>query len=322
VLAVNSYGAAELGYRPDELIGRPVLEVFHPEDRRAVEAGLGEALAQPGRAAKWRFRKIRKDATMLWGEDTVRAVEEDGRTIVLWVCEDVTARVEAEERIARYQAELRSLTSELTLAEERERRRIAEGLHDRIGQALVAARMQLAELREMDEDGRQRRSLAELRELLERILRQTRTLTFELSCPVLYRLGLTAALRDFGERLEKASGVRFVLAGELGPEPLAEDRKILLYRVVRELLWNVVKHARASTVRVALGRDGDGLRIAVEDDGVGFDATELRSGPTEAGGFGLFAIRERLYHLGGRLRIETTPAGGTRMVVVAPLAVD
>ena len=82
VLMVNSYGAEHLGYRPAELIGQPVLEVFHPEDRSAVSESLRNALAEPGRTVTWRFRKVRKDGTPLWVRETVRVVEEAGRPTV------------------------------------------------------------------------------------------------------------------------------------------------------------------------------------------------------------------------------------------------
>ena len=320
VLMVNAYGAEHLGYRPRELIGRPVLEVFHPEDRDAVAARLRQAVAEPGAVATWRFRKLRKDGSPLWVRETVRVVQEDGRPIVLVVCEDVTEQVEVEERLANYRDELRALSAQLTLAEARERRRIAEGLHDRTGQALVAAKLQLAALQEDEDDPETRRSLRRARDFLRHALNQTRSLTFELSCPVLYRLGLAAALRDLAEEMERGKGLRFEFAGEPGLAPLATEQKVLLYRAAQELLHNVVKHARASRVLVSIGRVAGRLEIAVEDDGVGFDAAHTRSRPTSAGGFGLFSIRERLHYLGGRLEFEAVPAGGTRASILVPLA--
>ncbi len=238
VLAVNVYGAEQLGYRPKELIGELVLKVFHPEDRRAVGDRLQGALAEPGQVASWRFRKIRKDGSMLWVREAVRVVEKNGLPIVLVVCEDVTEQVEAEAELGRYRDQLRALSAELTLTEARECRRIAEGFHDHTGQALVAARMRLGALHEAEPDAGKRRALDEVRKLLEQTLRQTRSLTFELSCPVLYRLGLAAALRDLGEGLEQENGVRFQFEGDPGPAPLADDQRVLIYRAVRELLSN------------------------------------------------------------------------------------
>ncbi|MCP4661157.1 MAG: PAS domain S-box protein [bacterium] len=319
VLTVNSYGAEQLGYLPDELVGQPVLTVFHPEDREAVSEQLMAALDNPGRVARWRSRKIRKDASLLWVQEAVRVVEYNGQAIALVVCEDVTERVEAEEELARYRWELRALTSELALAEERERRRIADGLHEGLGQLLATAKLRLGTLGEPGDSEPRLHAVEEIRALVDQALGNTRSLTFELSCPILYRLGLEPALRDLGERLGRQNGLRVDFSSDRRPKPLAEDLQVILFRVVRELLFNVIKHAQATTVRLRLLRTDREIRIAVEDDGVGFDCGELRRGPTAAGGIGLFSIRERLDHLGGRLEIGSAGNGGSRMVVTAPL---
>ncbi len=319
ILTVNSYGAEQLGYRPEELVGQPVLTVFHPEDREAVSDQLRGALDNPGRVARSRLRRIRKDASTAWVQEAVRVVEQDGRTIALLVCEDVTERVEAEEELARYRYELQALTSELTLAEERERRRIADGLHEQLGQLLATAKLRLGTLVEPRDSEAKIRAYEEIRAILDQALRNTRSLTFELSCPILYRLGLEPALQDLGERLGRQNGLRVDFSSDSRSKPLGEDVQIILFRVVQELLFNVAKHAQATNVRLRLFRTGGEIRIAVEDDGVGFDPRKLRRGPTAAGGIGLFSIRERLVHLGGSIEIGSAPNGGTRMVVSAPL---
>lgn len=318
VLAVNPFGVEELGYSAEEMVGESVLKVFHPDDRQAVEQQLDAALQQPGQVAKWRFRKVRKDGTMLWVQETVRVVEEGGRTIVLVVCEDVTERVEARQKLERYQHKLQALTSELALAEERERRRIAEGLHDQIGQVLALAKLRHGVLRTSEDPAARAQSIEEIGPLLDQALQETRSLAFELSCPILYRLGLEAAVQDLGKRLGRQTGVRFLIESDSQPKPLTEDVKVTLFRVVQELLVNIVKHARVRNARLAISRVGDDVQIKVEDDGVGFDSSNLGESPS--GGLGLFSVRERLDHLGGGVEIDSSPGGGTRMVVVAPLA--
>ncbi len=231
----------------------------------------------------------------------------------------LTERVEAEEELARYRQELRALTTELALAEERERRRIADGLHEQLGQLLATAKLRLGTLAEPGDSEARVRAFEEIRELLDQALGKTRSLTFELSCPILYRLGLEPALQDLGERLGRQNGLRVDFSSDRRPKPLGEGVQVILFQVVRELLFNVVKHAQATAVRLRLSRTGGEIRIAVEDDGVGFDPAQLRRGPTAAGGIGLFSIRERLDHLGGRLEIGSAANGGTRMVVAAPL---
>ena len=319
VLAMNAYAAEQLGYERAELLGQPVLDVFHPEDRPRVEEQLSAAFEHPGEVARWRFRKNRKDGTMLWVQEAVRVIEEGGRTIALVVCEDVTDHVDATDRLVRYQNELRTLTSKLALAEERERRRIADGLHDQIGQVLAMAKLRLGTLHaQRDPEGKQR-TVREVRGLLDKALKETRSLTFELSCPVLYRLGLEEALRDLGERLGRQAGVQVHFDADADARPLGEDTQITLYRVVQELLFNVLKHARAQTAHLSISTSDSEIRISVKDDGVGFDVTELERGPHPTGGLGLFGIRERLDHLGGRLEIVTAPGSGTRIAVSAPL---
>ena len=320
VLEVNARGTAELGYRREDLVGLSILEVFHPQDRPAVEERLRACLEDPTAegVARWRLRKVRSDGTLLWVEEAARTVEENGRKVVLLVCEDVAAETGSRDRRTRYENELRALTSRLALAEERERRRMAEGLHDQIGQLLAMANLRLGTLLDSDSETRLR-NLTDIRGLLKQALAETRSLTFELSCPVLYRLGLEEALRDLGERLSRQVGIRFRFESDSRPKPLAEDTQITLYRAVQELLFNIAKHAQAENARLEVARVEDLIRITVEDDGLGFDHSRIGDGPTPTGGFGLFGIRERLDHLGGSLEIETDPDRGTRIMASAPV---
>ena len=322
VLSVNSRGAEELGYESAELVGQPVLKVFHEEDRPAVEAQLANALRHPGKAANWEFRKVRKDGSVLWVHETVRSIRASGgETIVLVACADVTERKRAEEQLLEHEELLRSLTSELALAEERERRRISTELHDHIGHNLAMAKMKLAQLKDAEVEEPVRQRLEEVLRLLKETIEATRSLTFELSSPVLYELGLEAAIHDLCQRLEKQTegGVRFHFESDPEPKPLSDDRSVLLFRAVRELALNVIKHAQASNTRVAMARLRDQVRITIDDDGVGFEASEVADPVASRGRFGLVSIRERLERTGGRLEIESTPGAGTHAVVYAPL---
>ncbi len=320
ILEVNSYGATELGYQPEDLIGQSVLKVCHPEDQEGFRERFRFSLEHPEEVSRCRFRKVRSDDSTLWVQEALRVVEENERTVVLVVCEDVTESVDVEAQLRRYQDQLRALTSELALAEERERRRIAEGLHDQVGQLLAMAKLRLGALDEPGDSAARSHDLADIRGLLQQALTETRSLTFELSCPVLYRLGLEEALRDLSERLSQQTKTLFRFESDSLPKPLAEDAQVTTFRVIQELLFNIVKHAQAQQARLSVSRVDETLRVVVEDDGVGFDDSKLGIGPTPAGGFGLFGSRERLEHLGGRLEITTVRGGGTRMSVTVPLA--
>jgi signal transduction histidine kinase len=142
--------------------------------------------------------------------------------------------------------------------------------------------------------------------------------TYELRPPVLHELGLGGAVASFAEQFGKLHGIPVTVDGDGQPESLDEDARALAFRSVRELLLNVVKHAHATEAAVCIGMDRDFVRIEVRDDGVGFDASGERTFEGSEAAFGLFSIRERLDHLGGRLEIDSSPRRGTKVTMFVP----
>jgi signal transduction histidine kinase len=154
--------------------------------------------------------------------------------------------------------------------------------------------------------------------LLEQTLEDTRTLTFELSPPILYELGLVAALQWLGEELSRRHGIKIVVdGGGLRSDGLGDDLRSLLFRSVRELLINVVKHAQASAARVSIRAVDGSVRVTVADDGHGFNPAAAAEGDAQ-GGFGLFSMRTRLEEIGGKVEISSVPESGTRVTLSAP----
>jgi signal transduction histidine kinase len=213
--------------------------------------------------------------------------------------------------------DLQTLASDLTLAEERERRRLAVQLHDGIGQALAICKMRLGQLGRTasPDDAAQ---FAQVRELLDDAICDARTLTVELSPPLLHELGLEAALEWLGERARDEMGLRCEYLNDAQPKPLTEGVRVLLYQAVRELLANVVKHAQADSVCISSSRSDSEIKVGVEDDGVGFQTDKL-SAAHGMQGFGLFSIRERLTGVGGRMEVRSGPGRGTGIFLFAPL---
>jgi signal transduction histidine kinase len=144
-------------------------------------------------------------------------------------------------------------------------------------------------------------------------------LTFKISPPILYELGLEAALEWLTERFGREHGLLTFFESDRQPKSLDEDLKILVFQAVQELLVNVVKHANARNLKVSVWREGDILQVGVEDDGVGFNPQDLGLRHGE-GGFGLFSIRERLRPLGGNLRVSSEPGQGTEVTLSVPLS--
>lgn len=179
--------------------------------------------------------------------------------------------------------------------------------------------IRLAELQASASSPDLARSLAEVGDLLLQPVRDVRALVFDLSPPILYELGFEAALEGLLERTQDKYALRCVLENDGKPKPLDDTVGIIVFRAVQELLVNVVKHARAKVVNVAVSRAEDGsVCVRVQDDGVGFDPDAVHTDGTC--GFGLFNIRERLRDVGGRLGLESEPGRGTCAVLTVPTA--
>ncbi len=169
--------------------------------------------------------------------------------------------------------------------------------------------------------------MEQARKLIEEALSSVQSLIYDLSPPILYDLGLEAALEWLGEQFHDRHELRVCFSdnGEFKGEfkAVREELQFLMFRTARELLFNVAKHAKARLAKVTLGRRGRFLELAVEDDGVGFTAFAVNGLPgaslNAGGGFGLFSIRERLEHFGGRLEVTSRLGRGTLVTATVPL---
>jgi PAS domain S-box-containing protein len=229
-------------------------------------------------------------------------------------------RQHAEREILEYQQRLKALASELTLTEEKERRRIAADLHDHVGQALALARIQLASARKATSDAGVAAILDDTSASLRQAIQDTRDLVFDLSSPVLNEIGLAAAISEWlEEQVEKKHGLQTEFICDDQEPELDEDMRAILFRNVRELLNNVVRHAGANKVSVRMERVGDTAIVVIQDDGVGFDTRAASEATDRKGGFGLFSIRERMLDLGGALEIVSEPGQGCMAIMTASL---
>jgi signal transduction histidine kinase len=233
---------------------------------------------------------------------------------------NITEQKQAEEKLQGYQQRLRALASELTRTEERERRNIAVDLHDQVGQSLAAMRMQLAAAQKEPGSSKLAAILGEVSSSLRQAIQDTQHVISDLSSPLINELGLAAALSEWLKaRIGERYGLETEFINDSEPKPLGEDTRAILFRSVRELLTNVVKHANATRVSVSLQRRGSAVQIVVEDDGVGLaDGRRPEMDATESG-FGLFSIKERMSDLSGSLEIESHCGRGVRAILTAPL---
>ena len=315
-----------LGYTEEEFRDLWVPDI-HPQSDLPGAFREFDRLASSGGGLARRIPMKRKDGSVLTADISAFTFVLRGKRCLAGHFRDVTEQVEAEEELRRYRDRLRSLASELSLTQERERRRLAQQLHDSLGQALALAKLDLSQAMALARPvasscsvhkqcfPRVQQALARIQEAIE----HTRTLTEELSSSVLYELGLGAAVERVAGDLAGRHGIHLHFEDDGLPRPLSEDVAVTLYGAVRGLVVNVARHAQAENLYVSFRRDGERVVVSVRDDGVGFDAEALSQRALGKGGVGLFTIGERVRHVGGSFELSSEPGRGTRAVLSAPL---
>lgn len=237
-----------------------------------------------------------------------------------WTLAKNAERKRADERFFEYQAQLKSLVSELSLTDEHERHRISSELHANIIQSLAVSKLKLDILRQSVGERELRKALDEICGSLGEISTGTTSLATDLSSPVLYELGFETAVAGLlSKEIEKKHGIETEFRDDGQIKPLDDDIRVLMFHNVQELLVNLAKHSQATKVRVSIDRLGSQIRVTIEDDGVGFDPAEAMSQAVARSKFGLFGIRTKLAHLGGHLEIESAPGCGCKVTIMAPL---
>ena len=320
---VDGNRAAEelVGFAKAELIGKSLAEsgLLSAEQLLLAAANLRKvAASKPSGPTEYAIR--RKDGSLIAIEVRTFPVRILDQVLSLGIARDVTARRQAQQRLLDDREQLKSLASQLSLTEERERHRLATELHDQIGQSLVISKIKLDQLAKDESCGDLAKALHDVSVCLGQVISDTRSLTFDLSYPILYELGFEAAVAEWlMEHVQEEHGIETDFEDDGQSKPLDDDIRALLFRNVRELLINVVKHARARRVKVAVRRVEDQILTRVEDDGVGFDPVEVTAMAAKRAEFGLFSIRERLEQLGGLFEVVSAPGRGTRITMTAPL---
>lgn len=316
ILECNEAVRTTLGYAPGEIVGRSVLSLADPDDTDSARRSW-QTLVEAADLPASHVRARRKDGGRLDVCVTARTVHDDTGRVAFGLAV-LRATPSATAHDGREPKRLRALLYALSVAEERERRRIAAGLHDELGQLLAIAKLKLGRLGATDTADARGVLTAELGSLIDQASRTARSATFELSSPVLEQFGLDAAIQSLGERMERVCGIAFRFDSDGRPCHLPDDTSVVLLRVVRELLFNVHKHARAREARVTVRRADAACTIVVEDDGDGFDGPFVADF-TPAGGFGLFSAQAQIESIGGRFSLESRVRHGTRATLRIPM---
>lgn len=302
------------GRKIGQLLADGWLEDVHPEDRERCTTTCHSAFDSIRLyRMEYRLRRASGEHVHVLEIGTPRLTSRGIVGGYVGTVIEIAGHARAEQEVHGYQERLRSLMADLLVAEERERRRLAVDLHDGLSQTIALAQIKLSALRS-SMDGKLTTALDEIDELIAQTNRTARSISFELSPPVLHDLGLEPAVQWLVENIHARYGIAIQLEDDGQPKPADEKTRVILFRSIRELLINAAKHAGARRVQVCLERKGDDLNASVEDDGAGMDPAVI-----SVQGSGLISIRERLSHVGGTMHIDSTPGQGTKIRLCAPL---
>jgi len=320
IVRVNREFSRLFGFGPAETTGRSLKELIVPPEL-TDEYDRYLAARERGELVESEVVRQRKDKSRLHVSMHFLPLSLPGGKIAGYaIYRDVTKRVKAEEELKNSYAQLRSLSRRLEEAHESERRHLSRELHDQIGQALTAAKINLEMLRPAVPSELVAR-VNENAAILDRLLQQTRQISLDLRPPLLDDLGLVPALRWYLDQQAERAG----LEAKFFADPLADDVpphiQIACFRLAQEAITNAVRHAQARTLTVELRRAGTSSRLVVSDDGKGFDVAAAKARAEQGASLGLLGIEERAALAGGNARIVSSPGQGTTIEVLLPATI-
>ena len=329
ILRINQATQTLFGYPSYELVGQPV-EVLVPAQFHNKHRQHMRAYAQDSKPRlmgnNLDLFGVRKDGREFCADISIGLVHSAQGRVIICTVRDISLRKQRErelqeqaQQLSEHQRTLEVLTAKLFQAEESERRRIAIGLHDDVGQTLAAVKINLDELLEGNWPEDKKIPVQEAYSLVDQAIKSTRSLTFELASAALYEVGLTAALQSACEHAELRSGIQFQPPESFRAPPIPEPTRIILYRAGRELIRNIMKHSKAGSARISLVFSDNQLCLTTEDDGCGFDTSKTLSVMDTQAGIGLFSIKQQLVSIGGSLDMLSSPGCGTRVEIIVPL---
>lgn len=313
---VNDAYCECFGKQREELLGVSFLQMLPEEDREVVDHIL-ESLTPQSPTSSYEHRVVLPDGRVAWQRWIDRILFDEEGTIIEYqsIGMDITEAKRAEKTLQESHTELQRLTARLQDVREEQSKRIARIIHDELGQALTAVKMNATWLRKnLSSNEAARKRAADMEDLVDLVIREVQSITMQLRPTMLDHLGLPAALQWATEEFELRSGIRVYL-DITGDFDLSDECTIGIFRITQELLTNVARHAKATRVDVTLIPQDEMLVLRVRDDGVGIPGGVLGD-PTS---FGLIEIRERSTHLGGATRIESSPGRGTEVTVTIPM---
>ncbi len=315
-IRVNEAYARAGGLTPEQFVGRNHFDLYPDEENRAIFEQVVRT-RQPYRAyaRPLNYASEPERGTTWWNWQLTPLLGKDGEVkFLVFNLEDVTEQQEALREVEDRALELQRLTLDLSQAEDRERKRLAEILHDDLQQMLAAAKFHLGLLSHRAHgDGSLEEMAGQVKDLLSQAIDKSRSLSHELSPPVLRQSDLCETLEWLAEQMRTKHGLTVHVDACEPVELRSDSLKSFFFKAAQEMLFNVIKHARAQEAVVRLRYRRGHICLSVADRGRGFDVQVLGKS-----GFGLLSVRERVKLLGGRMRIRSTPGKGSVFLIKVP----
>jgi PAS domain S-box-containing protein len=303
---------------PVELHYKDVLRMIHPEDRERVHQTVQQAM-QSGEELVIEYRVLRADGSVRWiaSRGRLQPNAERKPRRFMGVSVDVSERKQAEDTLRRQEQDLSKLTGRIINAQEEELRRLSRELHDDLTQRLAALALDAALIeKELNTSQPQAvQGLKDLRTNLSEVAEEVHDLSRQLHPSILDDLGLVQAVQAECAAFSKKTGIALSFMPDAIPDSVPQPLALCLYRVMREGLQNIAKHSRAAAASITLQGLSDGIRLLIQDKGIGFDPKEVK----KKAGIGLSSMRERVRLINGTISLESKPGQGTEIEVFIPL---
>jgi PAS domain S-box-containing protein len=310
-----------LGYEQSDILDKKVFDFLNKDDVEPLKKAMKKGLFRVKLMDAYTLRVRHKEGHFVWLEFLTSPTYKDKKnTYFITSARDVTRMMLAKQEIQEYQTSLQRLTTEITLIEEKQKKEIASNIHDHLSQSLVVSKMKINELKKNPSLKVIENDLRFIETHISEALENTRKITYELSPPVLYQLGIIDALSWLLDDVEATHKVPCRLNSNVDNLKLSDVKSILLYRSIQEVINNAIKYGNASLITLKLDKNKLGLDILLTDNGVGFDTSLLKNHQNHSGsGFGLFTVQERIRNIQGRFTIASEINKGTVIKFFIPL---
>ncbi len=311
-----------LGYEQSDFLGKKVFSIVHIDDIQRLQDAMSRKVFSSLNNEAFSFRILHKEGHYVWFEFLTSPVYKENKiNYFVTSARDITQWVLAKQEIQEYQTSLQKMTTEMTLIEEKQKKEIASNIHDHLSQSLVISKMKISELKKnsklisIDED------LKFIEKLISEALENSRKITYDLSPPVLYQLGIIDALNWLLEDVESTHKIKCKIYNNVDSIKLNDVKSILLFRCIQELIKNTVKYANATLITLEIDKNKLGVNLTLTDNGEGFDTSILNNYQNHSGsGFGLFAVQERIRNIQGDFKITSIKNAGTTVNIFIPLS--